>query len=221
MKARKCIIGMMLVLLGLPVYAVGALQPKTCRTMPPQGTVALTFDDGPSKTYTQKILTILEHYHVKATFFVLGVQVKKHPEYLKQMIADGDVIGDHSMTHPQIPKLAQGSLYNEIVNSKNVIHNVTGSYPRLFRFPYGANDQRVKQYVLSQGMLPVFWGNDPDDFRRPGANIIASRVVSNAHSGQIILLHDGPARRQQTVDALPQIIEGIQKKGLRFSVLCT
>ncbi len=101
-----------------------------------------------------------------------------------------------------------------------MIYKITGIKPALFRFPYGSANKRVRNYVISKGMKPVFWGYTPDDYRRPGADIIADRVIEHAASGQIILLHDGPSRRQQTIEALPKIIEGIQKKGLGFSVLC-
>jgi peptidoglycan/xylan/chitin deacetylase (PgdA/CDA1 family) len=223
MKTKNWIIGGMFFLFCLPAFAAnvqGQQIKPLCRTTAHKGTVALTFDDGPSK-YTKRVLAILEHYHIKATFFVLGRQVKKHPQYLMQMIKDGDVIGDHSMSHPLFSKLSSDNWYNEVVNSKKIIHEVIGKDPEVFRLPYGAGNDEVKKYVREQGMQLIYWGYTPEDFRRPGAQVIANKVVENARSGQVILLHDGPSRREQTVKALPMIIRGIQKKGLGFSVICT
>jgi peptidoglycan/xylan/chitin deacetylase (PgdA/CDA1 family) len=219
-KLKQWIVGGFFLTLFSPSFAAET-QSHGCQTMAHKGTVALTFDDGPSKKYTKKILMILEHYHIQATFFVLGNQVKKNPEYLKQMIKDGDVIGDHSMTHPIFTKLSSDQWANEVINSKKIIHDVIGEDPKVFRFPYGASNDQLKKYIQEQNMQPIFWGYTPSDYRRPGAMVIANRVVRNVRSGQIILLHDGPSKRDQTVAALPYIIRGIQKKGLGFSVLCT
>jgi peptidoglycan-N-acetylglucosamine deacetylase len=198
-------------------------QPKnnSCSAHAQQGTVALTFDDGPSPVFTKKVMKILNHYHINATFFVVGEMVKVHPKFLKQMVADGDVIGNHSWTHPVVPKLKGNALNKEVLDTENIIYQVIGVKPHIFRFPYGAENKRVIKYVKSQGLIPVNWGYTPDDYTRPGTAVIAQRVISHARSGQVILLHDGPAKREQTVAALPQIIEGIKKKGLGFSVICS
>lgn len=216
MNIRKQVLSVLFLCLCLPTYALAS-----CSATAAKGTVALTFDDGPSVQYTQKVLGILEKNHIKATFFVVGRNAQAHPKLLKEMVADGDIIGNHSMTHPQIPRLNAAQLQTEVVAPENIIAKITGKKPKLFRFPYGAENTRVKNYVISQGMIPVFWGYSSEDYRRPGSAVIAKRVIDNARSGQVILLHDGPKNRQQTVDALPEIIAGIKKKGLGFSVLCS
>jgi len=198
---------------------LAARKSHLCSAHVAQGTVALTFDDGPS-IYTKKIMQILEKYHVKATFFVVGKKAKANPKFLKQMFADGNAIGNHSLTHAKITQLSRKQLYNEIVVPENIIYKITGKRPKLFRFPYGAENKKVRDFVESQGLRPIYWNYSPEDYSLPGSRVIARRVISHAHSGQVILLHDGPSRRQQTVDALPKIIEGIKKKGLDFSVIC-
>ena len=219
MKTKGLIVGIVVAFLCMPAYAKNQNY-HTCSATPAKGTVALTFDDGPSPVYTQKIMKILDKYHIKGTFFVVGQRAQSYPKYLKALVADGDIIGNHSYSHPQVSKLRGDKLYKEVVAPENIIYKITGEKPLLFRFPYGAENKRVKQYVSSQGLTPVHWGYSPQDYTRPGAGVIASRVISHARSGQVILLHDGPKQRQQTVDALPKIIEGIKKKGLGFSVLC-
>jgi peptidoglycan-N-acetylglucosamine deacetylase len=151
----------------------------------------------------------------------VGQKAKANPKILREMIASGDVVGNHSLTHPIFPELKNEQLPEEIIKSRDIIYKITGIKPNLFRFPYGSANKELKNYVISQGMKPVFWGYTPDDYLRPGAKVIAERVIQHACSGQIILLHDGPTKRQQTIDALPKIIEGVKKKGLGFSVLCS
>ncbi len=223
-KGLSFVLGIVFSLTYFPVYAHSIKFPEkpahTCSAKATEGTVALTFDDGPSPIFTRQVLEILKKYHVNATFFVLGQNAKAHPQFLREMIAAGHVVGDHSMTHPVFTRLAAKRLYREVVGSEKIIYKITGIKPGLFRFPYGSANKKVRNYVMSKGMKPIFWGYTPDDYRRPGADIIADRVIEHAASGQIILLHDGPSRRQQTIDALPKIIEGVKKKGLGFSVLC-
>lgn len=214
------VIGIVLSVMSLPAGA-HAIKPHTCSTFAAKGTVALTFDDGPSPVFTRKVLDILKKYHIKATFFVVGEKAKAYPKFLREMVATGNVVGNHSNTHPVFPRLSHSELRKEITDSEKIIHNITGIKTRLFRFPYGSANKKLRNYVLSSGMKPIFWGYTPDDYRRPGSSVIASRVIRHACSGQIILLHDGPSKRQQTIDALPKIIEGVKKKGLGFSVLCS
>jgi peptidoglycan-N-acetylglucosamine deacetylase len=222
MAARtKVVFGILGILLSFPVFAHTHTPTHTCSAVAAKGTVALTFDDGPSKIYTPKILKILEKNHIHATFFVVGENAKARPQLLKKEIADGDIVGNHSFSHKEISRLSGEELYEEVMKPESIISKIIGKKPTLFRFPYGAENKRVIQYVEAQGLTPVNWENCPQDYKRPGANVIAERVVKHARSGQVILLHDGPARRQQTVDALPKIISGIRKKGLGFSVLCT
>jgi peptidoglycan-N-acetylglucosamine deacetylase len=218
---KKCLIGMLICSLCFPVYCAQAHSSiKTCKTVAAPGTVALTFDDGPSM-YTSRVLSILEKNHIKATFFVIGKNAERRPMLLKKMSSDGDIIGNHTYSHPNTSKLSKQQFYQQIVKPENIVYSITGQKPQLFRFPYGSGTERERQVLKSQGLMPVFWSYTPDDFKRPGANVIARSVIQHAHSGGVILLHDGPARRQQTVTALPKIIQGVKGKGLGFSVLCS
>ncbi len=220
MVTRKFILSVLFSLICFSSLYVQA-HAHTCSAVAKRGTVALTFDDGPSTIYTTKVLAILEKYRIKATFFVVGRNARLRPKLLKKMIADGDIIGNHSFSHPKIPHLTGENLYKEIERPEEIVNKITGIKPKLFRFPYGAENKRVIAFVKSQGLTPVFWGYTPQDFKRPGSKAIAQGVIDHAYSGEVILLHDGPTKRQQTVDALPKIIQGIRNKGLGFSVLCT
>lgn len=184
------------------------------------GTVALTFDDGPAPVYTKQVLAILKKYHIKATFFVVGANARKYPELLKAIYADGHHVDSHSMTHPMLTKLSATKLKYEIQQPVIIIEDTIGIKPKCLRYPFGASNQQVRSMISANGMTPVPMGFNSFDYERPGAKKIADWVIKNAHSGQVILLHDGYDKREQTVAALPVIIEGIQKKGLGFSTIC-
>ena len=193
---------------------------ETVRTTPLKGTVALTFDDGPTPIYTPQILAILKKYHIKATFFMVGMNAKNNPEMVKMVYADGHAVNSHSLTHPLLTKLGDAELRKEVGMPQVIIYNIIGTKPLCLRYPFGASNEHVRQVIRSEEMMPVPMGFNSFDYERPGVDKIVSWVLKNAHSGQVILLHDGFAKREQTVAALSQIIEGIQKKGLGFSQIC-
>jgi peptidoglycan/xylan/chitin deacetylase (PgdA/CDA1 family) len=190
------------------------------RTQPLKGTVSLTFDDGPSATYTPQILAILKKNNIKATFFVMGAIARAHPELIKLILADGHAVALHTMTHPNLDKISQKQLHYEVADAQNIVNKVVGKGPLCLRPPYGVANHNVKEYIRSQKMIPVAMGFNSFDYNRPGTEKIASWVIKNAHSGVVFLLHDGYKSREQTVAALPIIIEGIRKKGLGFSAIC-
>lgn len=185
-----------------------------------QGTVALTFDDGPNPTYTPQILAILKKYHVKATFFVMGWAAKKYPKLMRAIVADGHAVASHSWSHPMLTRISQKQLYKEVVKPKESIKAAIGKYPVCLRPPFGMGNKRVAAFIREHGMIMVPMGFNSFDYKRPGYKKIASQVINNARSGQVFLLHDGPKFREQTVQALPLIINGIRAKGLGFSAIC-
>ncbi|MCD6038862.1 MAG: pgdA [Gammaproteobacteria bacterium] len=210
-------LGIMSYLLSFTIFAS---TPLPVRTTPLKGTVALTFDDGPSPLYTPQILAILKKYNIKATFFMVGVNAKKYPEIVKQVLAEGQAINSHSLTHPMLTKLNDKELYKEIATPQVIIYKIIGQKPLCLRYPFGMSNEHVREVIRSQGMVPVPMGFNSFDYNRPGVQKIVSWVLKNIYSGQIILMHDGYDKRQQTVEALPAIIQGIQKKGLGFSQIC-
>lgn len=197
-----------------------SLDEATVHKTAAKGTVALTFDDGPTVKYTPQILAILKKYNIKATFFMVGMNAKAHPEMVRMVLADGHAINSHSMTHPMLTKLNDEQLYREVVGPQVVINNIIGKKPVCLRYPYGASNEHVRSVIRANGMVPVPMGWNSFDYDRPGVDKIVSWVLQNAHSGQVFLFHDGFDKREQTVAALPRIIEGIQKKGLGFSQIC-
>lgn len=189
------------------------------QTLPTPGTVAITFDDGPSR-YTPQILAILKKYHVKATFFMVGEMAKRHPEIVKMVLADGHAIGNHTNSHPFLTKLNDDRLVQEIDMPQTIIFGIAGVKPVCLRYPYDAHNQHVNNTIRQQGLTPVGVDLDSRDYKRPGVDKMVASVVGSAKSGSVILFHDGCTKREQTVAALSRVIEGIQKKGLGFSQIC-
>ena len=193
---------------------------SSVQTAAQPGTVVLTFDDGPTAEFTPQILAILKKYHVKATFFMVGKNMQAHPDIVKQVMSDGHAIANHSNTHPDLTKLNDADLQKEVSMPVTIIHHLTGKLPVCLRFPYNATNKQVDEVIQQNNMVPVDVGFNANDYKRPGVTAIVNRVVSNASSGRVFVMHDGFAHREQTVAALPLIIEGIQRKGLGFSQIC-
>lgn len=187
---------------------------------PERGTIALTFDDGPSLKETPQILKILRDYHVHATFFIVGSNAKEHPELVKQILAEGHSIGNHSYTHPMLAHISQDRLTHEIKDTQETIKDITGIVPQCLRPPFGDVSARVRSFALSQGLVTIPTGFSSFDYKRKGVTVMENWVISNMQPGRVFLMHDGGNSQGQTVAALPAIIEAAQKKGLGFSTIC-
>ncbi|MBA3661469.1 MAG: polysaccharide deacetylase family protein [Gammaproteobacteria bacterium] len=209
-----------LALFAPAVFAAQQGMETPIRTQPLPGTVALTFDDGPAVEYTEQILAILKKYNIKATFFVVGANAQSHPELVKAIYEQGHVVASHSQTHPMLTKIKESQLQNEIVAPMRIVDNIIGTKPKCLRYPFGASNEHVRAEIRAHGMQPVAMGFNSFDYERPGVEKITSWVIKNAYARQVILMHDGYNKREQTVAALPVIIEGIKKKGLGFSTIC-
>ncbi|MFQ9516141.1 MAG: polysaccharide deacetylase family protein [Eubacterium sp.] len=172
--------------------------------------VALTFDDGPSSRYTEKLLDGLKERDVKATFFVMGESVSENSEIIKRMYEDGHLIGNHTYTHADLAKTDFNTACREINETNSCISNITGYTPKYIRPPYGDWDQRLLEET---DMSVVLWTIDPEDWKDQNAGIVASRVLKSVRSGDIILLHD---IFKSSVDAALIIIDKLQDKGYHF-----
>jgi peptidoglycan-N-acetylglucosamine deacetylase len=180
-----------------------------------QRVIALTFDDGPWYD-TPQFLDVLERKHVPATFFWIGEQVRTYgPAVYRRMFADGDVIGDHTWNHANVS--GGGSFAaGEISSTAGAIRGLTGFSPCLFRAPGGAVSSSLIGLARSMGFITIEWDVDPRDWSRPGTGAIYSNVVGNAHSGSIVLQHDGGGDRSETLAALPNEIDTLRARGYSF-----
>ena len=177
--------------------------------------VALTFDDGPGKD-TWDVLALLKRYKMHATFFVIGQNIADNPGVIEAAVADGNVVADHSMTHASLPSLNAAGLQTEVVDTKHLITAAAGRAPTLLRPPFGDFTGKTNEFVRAQGMLPVLWTIDSNDWALHDSATIANNVLtaSTLKPGAIILLHDGSRDRQVTVNALPMILDGLKARGL-------
>ncbi|MDP4127152.1 MAG: polysaccharide deacetylase family protein [Bacillota bacterium] len=177
--------------------------------------VALTFDDGPNPEYTPQILAVLDRYHVKATFFMVGEMARQYPGVVREVADQGNEVADHTMTHPEAPKVDSQGLMQEVGGAAQLLERISGRKVHYFRPPYGYFDVAYFQTCRDNNMDVVLWSIVPRDWEQPPAEVIVRRVASEIRPGAIVLLHDGGGNRRQTVKALPLIIEAIQAKGLK------
>jgi peptidoglycan/xylan/chitin deacetylase (PgdA/CDA1 family) len=176
--------------------------------------IAMTFDDGPSAENTPRLLDMLKQRGIKATFFLIGENAAEHPEIVKRIREEGHEIGNHSWTHPQLSKLSDERVADEIVKTQNAIHEASGYTPTLLRPPYGAITPRQREWIESHfGLNVILWSVDPLDWKRPGASVIEQRILSGTEPGAIVLSHD---IHKQTVDAMPATLDALIKKGYKF-----
>jgi peptidoglycan/xylan/chitin deacetylase (PgdA/CDA1 family) len=177
--------------------------------------VALTFDDGPGP-YTPGVLSVLEQYHVPATFFAIGKMERYFSVSTSRELRDGDVVGDHTETHPAMAQLSAHEQHEQLFEQLARIELLGGPRPRLFRPPYGSFNATTIRQLHSLGQLMVLWSVDTSDYLQPGAAAIVHRVLVGARPGAIFLMHDGGGIRAQTIAALPDIIRGLRMRRFRL-----
>ena len=172
--------------------------------------VALTFDAAWGNEDTQTLIDILNSYHVKATFFLVGQWVDKYPESVKALNDAGMEIENHSNTHPHMSKLSDSQIIDEISTCSSKIETITGKDVTLFRCPYGEYDDTVISAINSLGIYPIQWNVDSLDWKDLSAGEIYNRVTSKVVPGSIILFHNAA---KNTPEALPDIIEYLIANG--------
>jgi peptidoglycan/xylan/chitin deacetylase (PgdA/CDA1 family) len=191
-------------------------QPVTQNPQPTQqpqagcnGYVGLTFDDGPSST-TSQLLSALKNNGLKATFFIQGSKIAGNPNGIRQEVADGHWIANHSWTHPHMTQTSQAAMDSEISQTQTGIANAGGGTPKLFRPPYGETNSTLKAVEQKYGLTEIIWDVDSEDWNNAST---AAIVAANARltNGQVILMHDWPAN---TIAAIPQIAQGLRSRGL-------
>lgn len=148
--------------------------------------IALTYDDGPSK-YTKEILDLLKENNSAATFFVLGSQASKYEETVKQMIENGNQIGNHSYDHKRLTLLNDEELYDQINKTDNLIYEIAMYRPFVMRPPYGSTTEALKEKIQK----PIInWSIDTRDWESRNAETITKIICENVKDGDIILMHD-------------------------------
>jgi len=185
--------------------------------------IALTFDDGPNEPYTSHVLSILEQYRIKATFFVIGQNARRYPETCRRIVTAGNVIGNHSYHHHKSLCLRRGkTVARDIELAHQAIYECTGLEPKLFRPPHGFRTPWLMRTVHHLGYTVVTWDNMTSDWKaeKSGDEIIRA-ILQRAKPGGVIVMHDGRDTRlsydrSHMLQALPFVIETLKERGFDF-----
>lgn len=172
---------------------------------PAKPMVALTFDDGPNPTSTGRVLDTLQLHNARATFFVLGSLAEKYPDVLVRMNEIGCQIGNHTYDHPELIRISNYKIANQITRTSEIISNATGVKPTLTRPPYGSYNKTVSSCAQTPIIL---WSIDTLDWKNRNATVVTDSVMSKVKDGDIILLHDiHDTTATATEDIVPALIE--------------
>lgn len=180
--------------------------------------VAITFDDGPNSTASLEVARILDDHGAKGTFFMVGKAVEQRPDVARQLVDDDHLVGNHSFRHDYQGWL--NPLYPELGETQKVIGRDVGVCPRFFRPPHGQRTPFMNAQIARRGMVTVTWDVSAADWVINDPDLVARRILARVQPGSIILLHDSidghvDANRQVVIDALPIILDGLERKGLQ------
>ena len=174
----------------------------------------MTFDDGPSAANTPRLLDILKQRKIHATFFFVGQCVQDNPEIVKRIVAEGHEIGNHSWSHPDLAKMSDASVQNEIQKTQDAIIAACGQAPKLMRPPYGAFTARQRAWAHGTwGFDIILWDVDPLDWKFRNADHVHAEILKQTVAGSIVLSHD---IHKTTVDAMPETLDALAAKGFKF-----
>lgn len=178
--------------------------------------VALTFDDVPDPRYTPLVLNALKRKRARATFFVVGSRAAKHPGLMRRIVDEGHAVGNHTYSHPELPKLSLGEVKREIERTGATIRATAGFEPAMIRPPYGDIRPAQLEWARSRGYTVVNWDVDSQDWRQIPSGVVLRNAVKGLRPGSIILMHAGGGSGQNlfgTVNALPHLIDQLRAKG--------
>lgn len=184
-------------------------------TQPEFNICALTFDDGPHRTVTRRILEILNEQKVVATYFPVGNVAIRYPEVIRDFVASGHEIGNHSYTHGDMRQMKIDALRHEVAETNRILRELGGS-STLFRPPYGRYSQDLLQVVREEGGQAVLWNVDTRDWKVRDPDKIVEHVTTAAGSGSVLLLH---STYPTTAEALPRVIATLREKNCEFVTL--
>jgi peptidoglycan/xylan/chitin deacetylase (PgdA/CDA1 family)/glycosyltransferase involved in cell wall biosynthesis len=188
--------------------------------------IALTFDDGPDEPYTSEVLKILDDYHIKATFFLIGENAEFYPASVREIVSHGDIVANHSYSHSyRLPLENRAAIQNDLKKTEAIIFSITGLRTRLFRPPHGLRTPWFLKDIDDMQYTIVTWNDMTDDYdldKSPQS--ISGTLIKGARPGGIIVMHDGKnlkhgVNRSNTILALPIIIDKLKQEGYTFVTL--
>jgi len=177
--------------------------------------IAFTFDDGPDPVYTPQLAALFREYGGSATFFVIGRQLEQHRELAKALHDEGHELGNHTFSHPALPRLDEVQRREELERADALIESIAGAKPFSFRAPFLHSDEAVDELVRERGYVSAGGTNlDSRDWAMPGAEHIVDTIRPVLRPGSVILLHDGGGDRSQTVEAVRRLLPEVVALGL-------
>jgi peptidoglycan/xylan/chitin deacetylase (PgdA/CDA1 family) len=183
---------------------------------PTESNVSLTFDDGPDSSITPRVLDILKSNGIKANFFFVGAQISYFPNIVKRAYDEGHLILNHSWDHPYFTQISTKRIRDEIILTENRIKDIIGKRPALIRPPYGATDEKVLTAISGTNNKIVIWSIDSMDWvRNVDKQTIIKNILNNVRPGDIVLMHSSVGHKID-IEALPEIINGLRRKGYKI-----
>lgn len=201
------------------VFASGRTPQLGYRALPTgRPAVALSFDDGPDPRFTPRVLDILAAHGVSATFFVVGVGVKAHPDLVRRIVADGHEVGNHTLGHERLDHLDRAGVRAQLEGGAAAIEELSlgpSARPRLVRAPFGFEGAASRAEMLAGGWEVARWrGCIEHHLTQNPPPVAAARLAGAAHRGDILLAHDGGRDRSTTMAALPSLLDELAGRGL-------
>jgi len=186
--------------------------------------LALTYDDGPNDPHTLRLLETLARHNVLATFFLIGRYVRQRPDIVREIVAAGHVVGNHTFAHPLLTFKGSAEIRKELTDCRSAIQDAIGEHSNLFRPPFGGRRPAVLRIVRELGLKPIMWNVTGYDWNAPPAAIIEKKCAKQIRGGDVILLHDGGhkqmgADRAQTVVATDRLITRYKSDGYECATI--
>lgn len=206
------LVGVGLMVPGAPAYAV-----VPCSA----GLVALTFDDGPSRANTPRLVRVLDDLRVPATFFMVGERVASAPWTARLVARHGYAVGNHSYRHRLMTTQSSADIRATLWATDRELRAAGVTPTRLMRPPYGGMDARVESVIRGAGYVPVLWDVDPRDWEGDSAGVIADRILARLRPGRsnVVLQHDGIRNSPASIDAVPRVVREARARGFCFAGL--
>jgi len=210
MIAVSLVLMFLLRLLMLPIAAQSTVY-RSVQTDTMQ--IAITFDDGPHPHLTRRILDILDEYSVKATFFMVGVNVVNYPDMAREVIRRGHEVGNHTYSHDQLKNLSADAVAREIGMCEDALEELCEYRPHLFRPPQGGMSIFVEHCSDDNDYATVLWSLDTRDWESKNTDDIVESVLSRVTAGDIILMHDYIGHESKTPEALAILLPRLIERG--------
>jgi peptidoglycan/xylan/chitin deacetylase (PgdA/CDA1 family) len=200
------------------VVLMAPVTPTTAAQLETGKVVALTFDDGPDATWTPQVLRTLAAEGVPATFCDIGRSASAHPDLVRDEVAQGETLCDHTVDHDTtLDHASHERVAFEVDRGADLIDAASGVRPRFYRPPAGVLSPDVIATAHGQGLRVLTWSVDPSDYLVPLPDVLLSRILSQVRPGAVILLHDGGGFRANTVGILASLIDTLRSEGYRFT----